>query len=374
VLILCSCRTAAPPPVDLTGVHAGGYATLPEEAFTGAPEAAGAVIGPPGMEKGVPVPYTPTGPWSPPGISTPWPREEYLRDGGHVGPPVTPGNRGEIRGLQMEDTIAQFQTSDGQSRLQPSNPVYLYSPRFGAVRQVVNLQDEIQIQQASGLHEPVKLAMPATKDMVGLRQADVQVGDDLGAQPAGSFRTKLGFGAVSTALVPRGFQDGFKPYENLAVVRQGVLKESETAWLMRGSDAALAWSHKQSTQVVLERRGAMVENSGEKAFAVYVTGTPPDCPRLRVVKVASTSFAEPGDEVDFTIRFDNLGSQTIHNVAIVDSLSTRLEYIPNSAQCSLKAQFSTQPNEGESLVVRCQLTAPLKAGDGGVIRFHCRVR
>ncbi len=153
-----------------------------------------------------------------------------------------------------------------------------------------------------------------------------------------------------------------------------MLKESETAWLMRGSDAALAWSHKQSIQVVLERRGAMVENAAEKAFAVYVTGTPPDCPRLRVVKVASTSFAEPGDEVDFTIRFDNLGNQTIHNVAILDSLSTRLEYIPNSAQCSLKAQFSTQPNEGESLVVRCQLSAPLKAGDGGVIRFHCRVR
>ncbi len=354
VLILCSCRAAAPPPVDLTGVHSGGYATLPEEAFTGAPEAAGAAIGPPGMEKGVPMPYTPTGPWSPPGISTPWPSEEYLRDGGHLGPPVTPGNRGEIRGLQMEDTVAQFQTSDGQSRLQPSNPVYLYSPRFGAVRQVVNLQDEVQIQQAAGVNEPVKLAMPAAKDMVGLRQADLQVGDDLGAQPAGSFRTKLGFGAVSTALVPRGFQDAFKPFENLAVIRQGVLKESETAWLMRGSDAALAWSHKQSIQVVLERRGAMVENAAEKAFAVYVTGTPPDCPRLRVVKVASTSFAEPGDEVDFTIRFDNLGNQTIHNVAILDSLSTRLEYIPNSAQCSLKAQFSTQPNEGESWVVRCQ--------------------
>ena len=83
-----------------------------------------------------------------------------------------------------------------------------------------------------------------------------------------------------------------------------------------------------------------------------------------MVKVASTSFAEPGDEVDFTIRFDNVGDQTIHNVAILDSLSTRLEYIPNSAQCSLKAQFSTQPNEGESLVVRCQLSDPLKPATG----------
>ena len=127
-------------------------------------------------------------------------------------------------------------------------------------------------------------------------------------------------------------------------------------------------------QVVLERRAAMVENGVEKAGSVFVLDTPPANPRLRVVKVASTSFAEPGDEVDFTIRFDNVGNQTIHNVAILDSLSTRLAYIPNSAQCSLKAKFSTQPNEGESLLVRCELADPLKAGDGGVIRFHCRVR
>ena len=95
------------------------------------------------MELGVPMPYTPTGPWSPPGISKPWPKDEYLRDGGHLGPPLVPGRQGEVRGLEMEDTAAQFQTADGRNVIEPSNPVYLYSPRFGAVRQVVNLEDEI---------------------------------------------------------------------------------------------------------------------------------------------------------------------------------------------------------------------------------------
>ena len=93
-----------------------------------------------------------------------------------------------------------------------------------------------------------------------------------------------------------------------------------------------------------------------------------------MIKVASTPVAEPGDEVSFTIRFDNVGNQPIGSVQIVDSLTTRLEYVPGSAQCSLGAKFSTQPNEGESLVVRCVLSEPLPPGKGGVFRFRCIVR
>ena len=119
VLILCSCKAAAPtPPADLSGIKSDGYATLPPEAMSGeaAMAAPAAPVGPPGMELGVPMPYTPTGPWSPPGISKPWPKDEYLRDGGHLGSPLVTGRQGEIRGLEMEDTAAQFQTADGRNR------------------------------------------------------------------------------------------------------------------------------------------------------------------------------------------------------------------------------------------------------------------
>ena len=92
------------------------------------------------------------------------------------------------------------------------------------------------------------------------------------------------------------------------------------------------------------------------------------------MKVASTSLANPGDTVDFTIRFDNVGNQPIGNVTILDSLNTRLEFVPDSAQCSVDAKFTTQPNEGDSVVVSCELSRPLDVGKGGILRFRCRVR
>jgi uncharacterized repeat protein (TIGR01451 family) len=273
----------------------------------------------------------------------------------------------------MEDTVARFETADGRQVVEPSNPVYLYSPRFGAVRQVVNMQDGIQIDRAAGVHEPVKLLSPTTTQLVGTSQQNIQARHDIAAEPAGTFSAKDGFNLVSAAITARGFHDTFKAYEDFSIIRRGVLVESESAWLMRASEAALKWTTNQALQVLIERRAAMMDTGTRKPQAEYTVDLPGN-PRLRLIKVASTPFAEPGDEVDFTIRFDNVGNQTIGKVAIIDNLSTRLEYIPGSAQCSRNAKFSVAPNQGESLMVCCELSDPLPPGQGGVVRFYCRVR
>ena len=57
-------------------------------------------------------------------------------------------------------------------------------------------------------------------------------------------------------------------------------------------------------------------------------------PKLRIIKVASTQTAIPGETVDFTLRVDNIGTQVVGNAVILDSLTTRLEYVPDSAQSS----------------------------------------
>ena len=145
-------------------------------------------------------------------------------------------------------------------------------------------------------------------------------------------------------------------------------------YLARGAQAAITWSHVQAVQIILDRKGAMAVVQNQNAETVYTVDEPPANPKLRIIKLASTSDALPGEEVWFTIRFDNVGNQMIGNVTIIDSLSTRLEYVEGSAQCSREATFSTQPNEGDSLVVRCELAQPLDVGKGGIIRFCCRVR
>ena len=96
-------------------------------------------------------------------------------------------------------------------------------------------------------------------------------------------------------------------------------------------------------------------------------------PCLRLCKIADKSEAKQGEIIQFTLRFDNVGDQVIGNVTIVDNLSTRFEYIAESAQSSVDANFVTEANDG-SLILRWEITNPVEPGEGGVLRFRVRVR
>ncbi len=174
-------------------------------------------------------------------------------------------------------------------------------------------------------------------------------------------------------MLPRSFDFGFRAVREHLARSHRHLFGNDQPILARGSQAAIAWTRNEGVKVILDDYAAAAAIADQKPQETITFGTSPN-PRLRIVKVASTPVAEPGDEVSFTIRFDNVGNQPIGSVQIIDSLTTRLEYVPGSAQCSLKAHFSTQPNEGESLIVRCVLDDPLPIGKGGVFRFRCIVR
>ena len=183
-----------------------------------------------------------------------------------------------------------------------------------------------------------------------------------------------GDGAVSTAIQATAVENALLPYANLAVIRTGKFDNSQMARLAKSSSAAITWSGGQSLQVILDNTTAAAVVSERKVDTLYSVDEPPANPKIRIIKVASTPFAEVGDTVDFTLRFDNVGNQPIGNVAILDSLTTRLEYVPNTAQSSIPAVFSNRQNEGGSLVLRWELSQPLEPGKGGVLHFTCRVR
>jgi len=159
----------------------------------------------------------------------------------------------------------------------------------------------------------------------------------------------------------------------LRILRQGVFEESEKARLMEAVDAAITWSHDQAVQVMLNEQHAIAITTDQRAQVTFSVEEP-ERPCLRVIKVASRKTAQPGDIVDFTIRFDNLGDQVIRHVVLMDNLTTRLEYVAGTAQSSRSADFSAEPNEGDSVVLRWDFVDPLPVGQGGLVRFHCRVR
>ena len=123
----------------------------------------------------------------------------------------------------------------------------------------------------------------------------------------------------------------------------------------------------------MEGKRASAVTGDVRAEAEFVVDVP-NHPRLQVCKIASANNALPGETVDFTIRFDNVGDQKIGNVSIVDSLTTRLEYVAGSEQSSMKATFTATPNEAGSVVLKWDLTDPVPANGGGAVHFQCRVR
>jgi uncharacterized repeat protein (TIGR01451 family) len=369
-LMLCSCKATHHPHLAQGPEHTMlAPGAMPPETAANAWATGGT-----GMAAApMPMAETIVGPWAPPGIAAPWPYDEYLRDGGDRDLPVQVQPDWHVQGLETEDTIAHYDTVDGLTVVEPSNRVHIYAPRFGAVRSVTGLHEEGQIEVTRGVDLPTHLVRHDLSQVVASSMQKDQPVGEIGTKRATIYRVRAGDGAVSLAVLPGSFQDFYLPFEDFRVIRQGVFEHAEKARLAQSIEAAIVWTDNKAVQVVLDRVDAGVVSGDQRAEAVFVVDTPGE-DKLRVIKVASTPVARPGDIVDFTIRFDNIGDRVIGNVTIIDNLTPRLEYVPDSAQASLKGNFSTQTNEAGSLVLRWEVEDPLPAGAGGVVRFRCRVR
>ncbi|MBX7165504.1 MAG: DUF11 domain-containing protein [Pirellulales bacterium] len=311
--------------------------------------------------------------WRPPGFGCPWPEDEYLCDGGDENIPVTIGADWSVEGLDAEDTVAHFDTLDGDRVVEPSNKVCIYAPRFAAVRTVTNLNANEHIAGPVGVEQPEQLGR---QDEVQIATTRLQTQTPLpqnGLGRATAYVTDVQDGIVAQTLKAKALQDALLPYEDFLIVRQGLYSQAEEARLAEAHDAAITWSHDQAVQVILDEQKAVAETQVEQAETVYTVDTPTGG-RLRLIKVASTDTALPGDIIDFTIRFDNVGPAPIGNVTIIDHLTTRLEYMAGSAQSSVEAEFLSEYNRSQSLTLRWEIIQPLEPGQGGLVRFKCRVR
>ncbi|MEM9184970.1 MAG: hypothetical protein AAGB00_00570 [Planctomycetota bacterium] len=299
-------------------------------------------------------------------------KDEYLCDGGDGGAPV--GVRGDwtIDGLEQEDTIAHYDTLDGRVIVEPSNKVCIYAPRFGAVRRVVNASESAQRELINIYEDDMALARANRIDEAATTLQQLPPVTKIGEKPAGLLINRQQPGEMEARVVIREIKGMVKPYCNLQVVKLGLVDNAEKPWLAKATVAANTWTADQAAQVTIDTQAASVL-VGAVAPGVVYSGKGGE-PCLRLIKLASADHARPGDEIEFTIRFDNVGDQVIGNVTIVDNLTTRLGYVDGTAEASVDADFSTSRNGAGSLVLRWEITEPVQPGEGGLLQFRVKVR
>jgi uncharacterized repeat protein (TIGR01451 family) len=298
--------------------------------------------------------------------------QEYIFDGGDAEPKVRLRSDLSQVGLDPEDTVIQFETMDGKTQVESGCRVAVYAPRFASVRkrQSTSERDFAQrLQAAAKPHGPntLKDNLPSAKV-----SQPVKANNSDGVRIVEAFRDRSRPLPAELVLPMVTLSDAFKPYEDLAIIRNGDMRMTDMAKLAKATAAAKTWTNVEELNVIIDGQEAL-EESSTKAVA-EVTHYKTKGARIRLCKVASDQMANPGDIISFTIRFDNVGEQPLKSLVITDSLAPRLEYIENSQQSSLPAEFSMKPNNAGSSILRWELENGIKPGDGGLVRFSCKVR
>jgi uncharacterized repeat protein (TIGR01451 family) len=312
--------------------------------------------------------------WVPDGISCPWPADEFICDGGDLNHDVHVKSDWTVVGLDQEDTIAHYDTIDGRTEISASNCVCIYAPRFAAIRQVTSPILYEGHERIAGIEKPVKLNVHEEQRGPNTAVQPEMVVAQLGLdQPQRVIDRIRGIGVEqATRLVLTA--DAFLPYENLMLIQRGQYDALEKARLAERVAAAETWIINQAVQVIIDGQPA-VEAKGLSKPQESLVYERDGKPCLRICKIADKSEALPGEIINFTLRFDNVGEEQIGNVTIIDHLMPRLEFVEGSGQSTLAAEFKTEQKlPAETLVLRWEITEPMKVNQGGIIRFQARVR
>jgi uncharacterized repeat protein (TIGR01451 family) len=312
--------------------------------------------------------------------------EEILHDGGDCGRPAGFLPDGRVGGVDPSDTVAEYTDHCGRRHLSVSNRVCIIVPRFAVLRSplppagyhlVVGpvgtegvVERELLTLQQPPL-EGLKIKQPAAL----LERQKPRVNLEI-VSPVTLIQVKV-LNAVHVYIGPWELVGTLRPLELTEVERVRMKKQVELALelVKRQGPASLE-------EIVGPRVVARVEGLREVSSAVetrdftvccHEAPHPPDKP-LVLFKWADAQAAQVGDIVTFHLKYSNVGGQPMTDVAVMDSLTGRLEYVPDSAQSSRDAVFTIQENEAGSVVLRWEVSGKLLPGTSGVVTFQARVR
>jgi uncharacterized repeat protein (TIGR01451 family) len=298
--------------------------------------------------------------------------DEYLCDGGDRELPVH-YDRERMLGLETEDTVIEYVNEEGRRRVKPSRQVCIYAPRFASITAISG-----PIEDAAGA--PPLEAFAAVQG-AGMRNRQVTVAQEqremterlVTRSRGSSLMTDASSDALDSLQAPLIHDHAAVAVENVGFLRMGQLRKAEMPWIERRASAAVVWTRDQNPVIAAQSEAAQ-ELRAEFNVAELAGREISHKRGLRIVKLADRDEALPGEVVTFTIRYDNLGDRPVTNVVLVDNLTTRLEYIDDSATLDHDGRLVTEDNGEGSLILRWELDEPLAGRTGGVATFQARVR
>lgn len=316
------------------------------------------------------------------------PDEECLQDGGDIGIRTGIGPNGEILGLDPSDTAAAYTDSRGQRKVSVSNRICVCVPRFLVVRGITALigyTTAVNPVGAQTIHGQTQMQgrVPSLE-----ANQNKHLGAIRGRAKGSGFVASENLDFISRVDVLNAYHVEVEIGEQLGTSRMLLLTEEQRTQLSKKMEFALGFQRQagpSANQSIQEGPQAVGRVAGVDIFVGaqdtrevlaschHVTPPPPDKP-LYLYKWADRTSAKVGDVVTFYLKYSNVGGKTITDVAVSDSLTGRLEYIPGSAKSDRDAVFTTRTNAAGSLVLNWEIRGPLLANQSGIVTFQARVR
>jgi uncharacterized repeat protein (TIGR01451 family) len=290
-----------------------------------------------------------------------------------------------MRGLDPSDTLAEYTDSSGRRHLACSNRVCLCVPRFAVLRSelpVAAYDTTLTPAGTQAVHQRVQLQtrVPSVEAL-----QNKMVGAVAGRQKPTAALASQGAALLLRVEVLDISVIDLGPATALCTKEVLTLTEVERVRLLKQIELARVLSSRQGPENVMQTQGTAVVGRVEGLDVVSSVAEtrditvccqaprPPDRP-LCLYKWANAQAAQVGDTVTFFLKYSNLGGRPISDVAVSDSLTGRLEYVPGSAKTDRPAVFTTQENEAGSVILRWEINGRLLPGQSGVVSFQAKVR
>ncbi|MEW4487609.1 DUF11 domain-containing protein [Thalassoglobus sp. JC818] len=299
--------------------------------------------------------------------------DEYVCDGGDRDTKVY-HYRSDRYGLNTEDTVGEWVDEMGELQVKPSTRTCVYAPRFGSVRSATLPQVGIDVDGVAGHHDRVSLAGMDTKQILDEKSHTDEALAMLVRSRASGLEHKAADDSLHQNIAPQHHVKLLNVYQDIVFLKEGLFDKIDRAALGESIAAAQDWTGDQG--VVIYAHDQAGQEVQSRVFAQDYTGVedksqPGD---LAIVKAVDKTTAKPGEELTFTIRFDNTGDRPLSLVRIVDNLSPRLEFIEDSVDSNLDGSVDTEDNGQGSQILTFKFDNPLEGHTGGWVSFKCRVR